>query len=193
MAVGTGGAPALRLGRSARRVGPDRRRLARRWCPRVAARRAGQAGRLRLPAVGDGRGGPAGLERVLADRAVPGGAPLGPVRRAAAESRSDAATGPPRTPRDGPAAPRGCRYGAAALARESELVRGARPGGRNRTLNRAAFRLGQLVAGGVIDRQAVERALLDAALDCGLGPKEAAATIRSGIEAGLDRPRPSRG
>jgi hypothetical protein len=81
------------------------------------------------------------------------------------------------------------RYGAAALARESELVRTAEPGGRNRRLNRAAFCLGQLVAGGAIDRRTVESALLGAALDCGLGPREAEATIRSGIEAGLERPR----
>jgi hypothetical protein len=91
------------------------------------------------------------------------------------------------------AAKRVGRYGAAALARESDLVRGARPGGRNRTLNRAAFSLGQLVAGGAIDRIAVERALLDAAVECGLETKEAEATIRSGIEAGLERPRQKRG
>jgi hypothetical protein len=87
------------------------------------------------------------------------------------------------------AARRGGRYGAAALARESDLVRGAQPGDRNRTLNRAAFSLGQLVAGGEIDRIVVERALLDAAVECGLGTKEAEATIRSGIEAGLEWPR----
>jgi hypothetical protein len=81
------------------------------------------------------------------------------------------------------------RYGAAALVRESELVRAAQPGGRNRTLNRAAFCLGQLVACGAIDRQSVETALLGAALDCGLGRRDAEATIRSGIEAGLERPR----
>jgi hypothetical protein len=90
-------------------------------------------------------------------------------------------------------AKRGGRYGAAALARESDLVRGAQPGGRNRTLNRAAFSLGQLVAGGAIDRMVVERALLDAALECGLGTREAEATIRSGLEAGLEHPRPNRG
>jgi hypothetical protein len=81
------------------------------------------------------------------------------------------------------------RYGAAALARESELIRASQPGGRNRSLNRAAFSLGQLVADGAIDRRAVESALLAAALDCGLGPREAKATIRSGIEAGLEHPR----
>jgi hypothetical protein len=91
------------------------------------------------------------------------------------------------------AAKRVGHYCAAALARESDLVRGARPGGRNRTLNRAAFSLGQLVADGAIDRVVVERVLLDAAIECGLGTKEAEATIRSGIEAGLGRPRQARG
>jgi hypothetical protein len=81
------------------------------------------------------------------------------------------------------------RYGGAALVRESGLVRAAQPGGRNRTLNRAAFCLGQLVAGGAIDRQSVEAALFGAALDSGLGPREAESTIRSGIEAGLEHPR----
>jgi hypothetical protein len=84
------------------------------------------------------------------------------------------------------------RYGAAALARESELVRGAQAGSRNRTLNRAAFSLDQLVTEGAIDRRAVESILLAAALDSGLGPREAEATIRSGIEAGLERPRIAR-
>jgi hypothetical protein len=86
---------------------------------------------------------------------------------------------------------RGC-YGAAALAREAELFRAAQPGGRNRTLNRAAFCLGQLVADGAIDRLTVESTLLGAALDCGLGPRESEATIRSGVEAGLEHPRAAR-
>lgn len=83
----------------------------------------------------------------------------------------------------------GQRYAAAALSGEVESVRSAEPGGRNRTLNRAAFSLGQLVAGGLLDRADVEEALLDAARGCGLGSREALATIRSGIEAGIERPR----
>jgi hypothetical protein len=100
------------------------------------------------------------------------------------------AQGPRRRPRR--ATTRWGRYGSAALARESELVRAAQPGGRNRGLNRAAFCLGQLVAGGALDRPTVESTLLGAALDCGLGPREAEATIRSGIEAGLEHPRAAR-
>lgn len=85
------------------------------------------------------------------------------------------------------------RYGAAALARESDLVRCALPGGRNHALNRAEFSLGQLVAAGAIDRAVVECALLEAAIECGLRTREAEVKIRSGIEAGLVRPRASRG
>ena len=64
-------------------------------------------------------------------------------------------------------------------------MKGSEPGGRNRTLNRAAFSLGQLVAKGALSRDDVEGALASAARDCGLGEREAAATIRCGLEAGL--------
>ena len=84
------------------------------------------------------------------------------------------------------------RYGAAALGREAGLVRGAGPGTRNRTLNRAAFCLGQLVGAGLLGRGEVEAELLDAALAAGLPGREALGTIRSGLEAGLLEPR-SRG
>jgi len=83
----------------------------------------------------------------------------------------------------------GHRYAAAALGRESKIVRTAREGTRNDTLNRAAFNLGQLVAVGLIDRATVEAELLDAALEAGLGEREILATLRSGLEAGIARPR----
>ena len=85
------------------------------------------------------------------------------------------------------------RYAAAALEREVEAVRGSEPGCRNRTLNRAAFSLGQLVAAGALSRGVVEWALRSAARDCGLGEREAERTIRGGIEAGLLTPRIGRG
>lgn len=98
----------------------------------------------------------------------------------------------PRTPRRSlvPSDAAGIkRYAAAALEHEVERVRSAEPGSRNCTLNRAAFCLGQLVAGGLLSRQAVEAALGAAASECGLDEREAAGTIRSGLEAGLARPR----
>jgi hypothetical protein len=88
---------------------------------------------------------------------------------------------------------RASRYAAAALGREVEAVRGSEPGRRNRTLNRAAFSLGQLVALGALSREAVERALASAAGDCGLGEREATATIQCGLEAGSLTPRVPRG
>lgn len=87
---------------------------------------------------------------------------------------------------------RGCvgnRYAAAALRRESRAVRSALEGTRNETLNKAAFSLGQLISMGLIDRSTVEAELLDAALEAGLGEREILTTLRSGIEAGIARPR----
>jgi hypothetical protein len=84
-------------------------------------------------------------------------------------------------------------YAAAALGREVEAVRRSEPGHRNRTLNRAAFSLGQLVGAGVLSRAVVESALTTAAHECGLGEREAESTIRCGLEAGLLTPRVPRG
>ena len=85
------------------------------------------------------------------------------------------------------------RYVAAALRYEAQAVRQAKPGTRNSTLNRAAFSLGQLVAGDLLSRETVELELTDAAISAGLGESEVAATLRSGLEAGLLRPRGARG
>jgi hypothetical protein len=82
-----------------------------------------------------------------------------------------------------------------ALAAECATVARTRPGGkgrkgRNHALNRAAFRLGQLVYAGLLDREGVTAALLDAAAVCGLGESEATATIRSGLAGAKCKPRP---
>jgi hypothetical protein len=81
------------------------------------------------------------------------------------------------------------RYALAVLDREADRVRTAQPGTRNSTLNRAAFRPGQLVATGALDRTTVEVALAGAAPAAGLGQHEVERTIRSGLEAGLSHPR----
>ncbi|MFQ5736778.1 MAG: YfjI family protein, partial [Thermodesulfobacteriota bacterium] len=65
----------------------------------------------------------------------------------------------------------------------------ATEGARNDTLNRAAFSLGTLVAGGELDKRPVEVALLSAAISIGLTEFEARATIKSGMEAGALEPR----
>lgn len=80
-------------------------------------------------------------------------------------------------------------YGAAALSRQLERVRGLAVGERNDGLNRAAFSLGRLVGGGEVGEELVHEALLCAALAIGLGQGEAEATIRSGLRAGMSLPR----
>jgi hypothetical protein len=81
------------------------------------------------------------------------------------------------------------RYGAVALDAECDVVARAVNGTRNHTLNRASFKVGQLVAGGVLDEAGAVAALLDAAGRCGLGEREASQTIASGLRAGGRSPR----
>jgi Bifunctional DNA primase/polymerase, N-terminal len=83
----------------------------------------------------------------------------------------------------------GTRYGLQAL--ESELGRLvlAPEGTRNDSLNRAALRCGQLVAGGQLDPVHAAQQLHAVAVRIGLGDKETAATIRSGMTAGARQPR----
>jgi hypothetical protein len=84
-------------------------------------------------------------------------------------------------------------YGGTALDTETARVAGAPRGQRNHTLNCAAFSLGQLVAGGILDEGEVRRSLFDAATACGLvqedGNDAVWATISSGLYAGLKQPR----
>ena len=80
-------------------------------------------------------------------------------------------------------------YGAAALANELAPLARVGKGQRNATLNRAAYSLGQLVAGGEIDAGQVETALLSVGVSIGLGHDEAVATIQSGLSGGAAKPR----
>lgn len=65
-----------------------------------------------------------------------------------------------------------------------ELLK-APQGGRNSALNRAAFRLGQLVAEGQLDEAEVRGVLLADGLRLGLPSQEISPTISSGLAAGL--------
>ncbi len=80
-------------------------------------------------------------------------------------------------------------YGKAALDEEISRVALAGEGTRNDTLNRAAFALGQLVAGGEVDMSDALRSLEAAAGSAGLPQVEAGKTIRSGFQSGLEEPR----
>lgn len=84
-------------------------------------------------------------------------------------------------------------YGRKALEAETERVRNSPRGERNDALNRAAFSLFQLVAGGELDEQEVQAALERAAEDCGLvredGLTAVLKTISSGKAKGMASPR----
>ncbi|MCC7542741.1 MAG: bifunctional DNA primase/polymerase [Deltaproteobacteria bacterium] len=73
--------------------------------------------------------------------------------------------------------------------REIEAVEMATEGGRNARLNAAAHALGRYVGGGLLDRAEVVARLTAAAETCGLGARETAKTIASGLAAGKQNPR----
>lgn len=85
------------------------------------------------------------------------------------------------------------RWAAGILRSEcDELAAMTEPGGRNNRLNLAAYRAGQLVGAGLLDQAVAEEQLTEAARACGLGadtPHEIERTLRSGMTAGLARPR----
>jgi len=83
----------------------------------------------------------------------------------------------------------GTPYGMAALERECGRLITALEGDRNNALNRAAFALGQLVAGGEIAPKVAMQRLSAAGSRIGLGMDEARGTIESGWKAGVQKPR----
>ncbi len=76
-----------------------------------------------------------------------------------------------------------------ALQSEIGRVMAAAEGTRNHTVNRAAFSLGQIVAGGGLDRARVVVALTGAAQAIGLDEHEIGPTIQSRLESGMREPR----
>ena len=80
-------------------------------------------------------------------------------------------------------------YTQAALDGEIARVRSAREGSRNTALNVAAYSLGTLIGAGVLSQGDVETQLLSAALAVGLTEREAQRTIKSGLIAGIEKPR----
>lgn len=101
---------------------------------------------------------------------------------------------PPDPPRPSHAAPwrpgpDTSAWARAALQGELERLHAAQPGMRNHTLNKVAYRLGQIIAGGALDEAEVEGALLNGARSIGLSEREAAATVQSGLSAGEEFPR----
>lgn len=82
-------------------------------------------------------------------------------------------------------------YLRSAIRSEVAAVAGASHGQRNAQLNRSAFNLGTLVGAGELDRTQVEQELLAAArnLSATDGADATIASIKSGLEAGMQRPR----
>lgn len=81
------------------------------------------------------------------------------------------------------------KYVDAAVRAELAILSGTLEGGRNDQLNKSSFVLGQFVGAGVLGRAEIEEILLAAAVGIGLPLKEAAATIKSGLDSGVARPR----
>jgi hypothetical protein len=80
-------------------------------------------------------------------------------------------------------------YARKALADELARLEAAAEGDRNNQLNTSAFNLGQFVGAKALDRSEVAAALAGTARGLGLGEREIAATIRSGLDAGCAKPR----
>ncbi|WP_046869089.1 bifunctional DNA primase/polymerase [Microvirga massiliensis] len=83
------------------------------------------------------------------------------------------------------------RYAEAALVEEACKLAATAKGPRNKTLNETAFRLGQIVVRGWLDRTCVEHELLAASRANGLmadGEASVRATIVSGLAARLQNP-----
>jgi len=76
-----------------------------------------------------------------------------------------------------------------ALTRELLAVVNADGGSRNDQLNKAAFALGQIVAGGGLTESVVRGALEEAGREAGLEPEEIAKTVDSGFASAADSPR----
>ncbi|MFC3696713.1 phage/plasmid primase, P4 family [Sphingobium xenophagum] len=77
----------------------------------------------------------------------------------------------------------------AALRNELAVLMGAPEGRRNKALNDAALKLGQIVAGGHLNEGEVKRRLHTTAAAIGLDPEEIGPTIESGFAKGMTEPR----
>ena len=81
------------------------------------------------------------------------------------------------------------QYGQRALADEIVKLSVASEGYRNDTLNKAAFRMGNLIGGGELEYDHVFHSLAAIAHTIGLAAAEAKKTIESGLQGGMKYPR----
>ena len=89
--------------------------------------------------------------------------------------------------------PKGQGWGKAALVSECTRLALTAPGARDNALMKAAFRMGQVIAGGGLERADAEASLYAATCRNGLeqdaGPESIRDKIRRGIDAGIEVPR----
>jgi putative DNA primase/helicase len=83
----------------------------------------------------------------------------------------------------------GKSYGLAALEAECALVHAAREGSRNDQLNKSAFALGQLIAGGELEEHIAVQDLESSGIFAGLPQAEVRQTVAHGIRDGKLEPR----
>ena len=83
----------------------------------------------------------------------------------------------------------GSPYGEAALRNGLAELRDIGDGGRHETLNKVAFGLGMLSAGGELDPDKTCEAILDVAVEIGLDEADAVDVLRRGWFAGVKQPR----
>jgi hypothetical protein len=81
------------------------------------------------------------------------------------------------------------RWAQAAIDGEVGRLRTAVEGTRNDTLNRVAFRLGQLIGSGALHENDVEPLLIEQGIAIGLREREVVKTVHSGLRAGEGSPR----
>ena len=89
----------------------------------------------------------------------------------------------PSAPRDSSAWTR------AAVDGELARLRAAAEGTRNATLNRVAFRLGQIIGAGHLNEPDIEPLLIEHGIAIGLREREVVTTVHSGLRAGEGTPR----
>ena len=81
------------------------------------------------------------------------------------------------------------RYAAGLLQEQCERLAAAQRGERNSVLFQVSARLGELVAGGVLDRGEATAVIYEAAQRCGLSPREVRSSLVSGFRHGAEQPR----
>eukprot|EP01037_Dinobryon_pediforme_P020757 gene20757-21459_t len=80
-------------------------------------------------------------------------------------------------------------YAAKAYAAEIDAIMSCPSGSRNDQVNKSAYWIGQLVGAGAVEEKRAERDLIDAARLVGQGKDEATASVKSGLKAGIAKPR----